>query len=245
MAARAEGAWHAQGHCALGGGRGHQRSGRVRPPHTATAPHRACGLVLPGRLGCRRPLMPVLPVSFERQSTLLAQLTSQHCRGPMEAGIHGPARPGLQEDVTPAKGPASCRWPAREQVQAASQSGALPGKWGHPICLEGTGAAGTLPTVSPPQVHPHRRRLRHPLPSFPLPVGRNAPPYPCCARRASWRRSEFPLGQGRCVFLWAAGPGREVKTSWRGGRAGGGLGGWVRGGGAGMRGLRLPACVAR
>lgn len=80
MAGRAEGAWHVQGHCTVEGGWGHQRAGESPSPLMhSQAPHPACGLVLPGKAGCKRPLMPVLPLSFKRQSSLLTQLTSRHC----------------------------------------------------------------------------------------------------------------------------------------------------------------------
>lgn len=143
MAARAEGAWHAQGHCVLGGGRGHQRAGESPSPSHSHGSSPRTWPGAPGEgWGAGGPSCLSEAIKSARPAHLSA-LLRPHGSWYSRASPAWPARgcdpcqrPRILPTASTRAGPgrlskADSRGPAR-QVGASA-------------CLEGTGAAGTSP----------------------------------------------------------------------------------------------------
>lgn len=174
--------------------------GESVPPHTATGSSPRMWPVLLGKAGCRRPLVPVLPCSSSSPlSTAEASWTLV---------LTG------QQDVTPAKGTASMRAGPGRLSKADSRGPSRQEE--APSWPRGDRSSRHPPHCVTTDSPTSQTWSRHPLPSFPLPVGRNAPSLPLAVPGGLPGGGVNLQGQGRCVFMWAAGPGGEVKTSWRG-----------------------------
>lgn len=103
-----------------------QGPGRVRPPHTPTGSSPRMWPGAPGEAGCRRPLMPVCPCPSRGNHVCSPGSPLSTAEAPWQLVFTGRPATGLQEDVTPAKGPPPCLRPALLGPCQASGASAWP-----------------------------------------------------------------------------------------------------------------------